>query len=84
MKSIILLFNFTRGSITESFMKTFIVIIPFDIFKESQTNLLNVFKNTVAVQPFSFQFTPEAFAGSIIPTLSFSAHALSDTELFQL
>ncbi len=70
MKSIILLFNFTRGSITESFMKTFIVIIPFDIFKESQTNLLNTFEGAAMVQPFPFQFPSEAFIGGVVPAFA--------------
>ena len=46
----IFFFDLAWSSVTESFVKPLVVIIPFDIFKESQTNLLNVVKNTVAVQ----------------------------------
>ena len=39
MERIILLFDFTRGSVTESFVESLAIIIPFDVFKESQANL---------------------------------------------
>ena len=39
MESIILLFDFTRGSVSASVVESLAIIIPFDIFKESQVNL---------------------------------------------
>ena len=84
MESIILLFDFPRGSVSECFVEAFVIIIPFDIFKESQANLFNVFKETEPAQPFGFQFSPEAFTGSVIPTFSLSAHTLDNAESLEL
>ena len=47
-----------EGSVSESFVDSLVIIIPFDIFEESQANLFNVFKNTELAQPFGFQFSP--------------------------
>ena len=53
MVSKIFLLNFTGGSVTKPRVKTLVIIITFDIFKNSLANLVDVFKHTKAVQPFT-------------------------------
>ena len=66
----IFFFDLTWSSVTESFVKPLVVIIPFDIFKNREANLLNTFEGAVMVQPFPFQFPPEAFTRGVAPAVA--------------
>ena len=58
-------FDLTGSAVTESFVKPLVVIIPFDIFKNREVNLLNTFEGAAMVQPFPFQFPQKLSQGAL-------------------
>ena len=63
-------------------MKSLVVIMPFDIFKNREANLLNTFEGAAMVQAFSFQIPPEAFTRSVVSAFALAAYVLGDSKPF--
>ena len=61
----IFFFDLSGSSVTESLMKSLVVIISFDIFKNRKPNLLKIFGLSVLGETLLFQFSQETFAGSV-------------------
>ena len=66
----IFFFDFTRGPIVKGFVKSLIVIISFDIFKNREENATDVLKTAITVKTFLSSFPSEASPRNVIPAIS--------------
>ena len=68
-------FIFFRAEIAQSAMPASSIIIYFDIFKYCLTHLISMYHRLIK-HGFKLYGVEEALNASIVPTISFSTHAL--------
>ena len=76
------MFEFLRGSVSDSGMRSDSVIKDLDIFEDCGCRLLSAGK-VRKFDKFAFDCTEEALGGCVVPAVAFTAHTLDDAVVFK-